>query len=137
MNRNNGILLSSVSLLIIGYFRPRQCFAGLGALGPRVTNLVITSTSAVSEPRTTFTATTSFSRFLDNTAFGTYRIDGRRYDCWCLNIDIGVKTRTGNSHNLVNKNVIISYEHCTYVCTLGPHQTSCEQRLCYRHLHNA
>ena len=60
----------------------RQCFAGLDALVPRVIKLLgVTSTSAVSEPRTTATAATPFARFPDGGAFGAYGTDGRRRDC--------------------------------------------------------
>ena len=59
-------------------------FAGLDALIPRVMKLGLARTSAVSEPRTTATATTSFPRFRDDAAFGTYGTDGRRCGCWCV-----------------------------------------------------
>ena len=52
-------------------------FAYVDALVPRVAELGVISTSAVSEPRTTATTTTVFSRFLDSAAFGTYGTDGR------------------------------------------------------------
>ena len=57
------------------------CFACLDALVPRVIQVDVTSTPAVSEPRTIATATTHFPGFRDGTAFGTYGIDGRRNDC--------------------------------------------------------
>ena len=60
----------------------RPCFAGLDALVPRVMKLGVTSFSAVSEPRTTATATTVFSRFFDGAAFAT---NGTYYSprgCW-------------------------------------------------------
>ena len=61
------------------------CFADLDALVPRVFKIGVTSSSAVSEPRTTATATTVFPRFRDGAAFATYMPDGcRRYDCECL-----------------------------------------------------
>ena len=59
----------------------RQCFAGLDALIPRVIELGVTSTSAVSEPRTSATAATSFPRFRDDTAFGAYGAGDRRRGC--------------------------------------------------------
>ena len=59
------------------------CFAGLDALVPRVLKLGAASTSAVSEPRTTATATTFFTRSRDGATFGTYGTDGRRRGCWC------------------------------------------------------
>ena len=59
----------------------RPCFAGLDALVPRVIKLGVTSTSAVSEPRTAATTTTAFPRFLDGAAFAAYGPDGcRRHD---------------------------------------------------------
>ena len=80
-----GSLLSRVRLSPDGYLGLRQCFAGLDALVPCVVKLDVTSTSAVSEPRTTATATTVFPRFRDGAAFATYMPDGcRRYDCECL-----------------------------------------------------
>ena len=63
-----------------GCLELRPCFAGLDALIPRVITLGITSTSAVSEPRTTATAATKFLRFRDYAAFGAYGTDGRRRD---------------------------------------------------------
>ena len=44
----------------------------------------VVSTSAVSEPRTTVTTTTDFSRFLDGATFGAYQTDCRRCDCSCV-----------------------------------------------------
>ena len=61
---------------------PRPDFAGLDALVPRVMKLGVTSSSAVSEPRTTAAATTDFARFLDGAAFGAYQTDCRRRGCW-------------------------------------------------------
>ena len=46
--------------------------------------LGVTSTSAVSEPRTTATAATPFAGFPDIAAFGAYRNNGRRRDCGCV-----------------------------------------------------
>ena len=48
-----------------------SCFADPDALVPRVTQLGVTSASAVFEPRTAATTTTGFPRFLDGTAFAT------------------------------------------------------------------
>ena len=55
-----------------------SCFAGLYAPVPRVLKSCVTSTPAVSEPRTAATAATRFTRFRDDAAFGAGRIDGRR-----------------------------------------------------------
>ena len=61
----------------------RQCFADLDALVPSVIKLLgVTNTPAVSEPRTTATAATSFAGFPDIAAFGTHKTDGRRRDYW-------------------------------------------------------
>ena len=60
----------------------RPCFAGLDPLVPRVMKLGVSSASAVSEPRTTATTTTNFSRFRDDAAFWACGTDGRRRDCW-------------------------------------------------------
>ena len=60
-----------------------SCFAYSDALVPRATKFCVTSTSAVSEPRTAATATTAFPRFLDGAAFAAFGSDGRRRrDCW-------------------------------------------------------
>ena len=56
---------------------------------PRVTKLGVTSTSAVSEPRTTVPAATDFSRFRDHTAFETGSTHYRRLGCWCVYVGIG------------------------------------------------
>ena len=66
--------------------------AGLDALAPRVINLCIARTSAVSVPSTTATATTNFPGFRDGAAFGTHGTDGRRNDCWCLHVGNGQST---------------------------------------------
>ena len=73
--------MSSVRLLATGSLGLCPCFADPDALVPRVIELGVVSTSAVSEPRTTATATTPFARFLDGTAFGTHRADGGRRPC--------------------------------------------------------
>ena len=66
-----------------GYLGLCQCFAGLDALVPRVIKLAVTSTSAVSEPRTTATTATYFPGFRNDPAFGAYETDGRRRSCYC------------------------------------------------------
>ena len=75
------IVLSSVELLVDNYFGLRPRFAGLDALVPRVMKFCVTSTSAMSEPRTAATATTDFAGFADGAAFGAYGIDDRRRVC--------------------------------------------------------
>ena len=65
-----------------GCLRLRQCFAGLDALVPRVIEFGVTSTSTVSEPRTTATATTSFPGFGDDAAFGAGGTDDCRRGRW-------------------------------------------------------
>ena len=59
----------------------RSCFADLDALVPRVMKICATGTSAVAEPRTTASATTSFTGFLDGTTFGAYGADDHRRGC--------------------------------------------------------
>ena len=80
-----------------GYLGLRQCFTGLDALVPRVTELDVTITSTGPEPRTTVTAATNFPRFRDDSAFGTHGTNGCRRGCWCVNVGIGqnvkIKTR--------------------------------------------
>ena len=73
--------MSRVRLSAASPLKLRQCFAGLDALVPRVIELAVTSTSAVSEPRTTATAATDFPRFRDDAAFRAYRTDGPRRSC--------------------------------------------------------
>ena len=75
-------LLISVCLLADGYPGLPPCSACLNALVPRVIKVCVTCTSAVFEPRTAVSATTSFARFLDDAAFETYGIVDRRSDRW-------------------------------------------------------
>ena len=93
--------LSSVCLLADSCLGLGPCFAGLNALVPRVLKVFVTCTSTVFEPRTTVSATTSFARFLDDTAFGAYGTGGRRRDDWCLHVDIG-------QHNKREKDIIVT-----------------------------
>ena len=60
----------------------RPCFAGPNALVPRVIKLGVTRTSAVSDPRTTVTATTVFTRFRDGAAFEADRLYSCRHSFW-------------------------------------------------------
>ena len=46
--------------------------------------LVVTSISTVSKPRTAVAATTDFAGFVDGTAFMAYGTDDRCRGCWCL-----------------------------------------------------
>ena len=82
-------LLTSVCLLTDGYPGLPPCSACLNALVPRVIKVCVTCTSAVFEPSTAVTATTSFARSLDDAAFGACRTEGRRSDGWCLYVEIG------------------------------------------------
>ena len=75
----------------------RPCFAGLDALGPRVMKLSVTRASAVSEPRTSATATTTFTGFLHGAAFGAHRTDDRRRGCWCSYVGISQRQKIGNA----------------------------------------
>ena len=72
------------------------CFAGLDALVPRVMKLGVIGTSAVSEPRTTATTTTDFSRFLDGTALRACQTDCRRRNCSCVHG--GIHQKRENNH---------------------------------------
>ena len=84
MRRPNAFLLSSVFLLT-DCPGPCPCFfAGPDALVPRVTELGVTSTSAVSEPRAAATATTRFPGFPDCTTFEAYGTGGRSRGYWCV-----------------------------------------------------
>ena len=57
---------------------------------PRVIEVGVASTSAVSEPRTTATTTSNFPRSSDDAAFGAYC---RRRDCYCVYVGIGQSTK--------------------------------------------
>ena len=58
-------------------------FAGPNPFVPCVADLLaVTTTSAVSEPRTSDTTTTPFFRFLDGAAFVAHGLDGRRDRGW-------------------------------------------------------
>ena len=74
----------------------RPFFAGLDALVPRVAKLAVTSTSAVSEPRTAATAAADFSRFLDGTALRACQTDCRRRNCSCVHG--GIHQKRENNH---------------------------------------
>ena len=76
--------MRSVRLLTTGCLELRPCFAHLDTLIPSVLEFFVTSTPAVSEPRTAATAATAFARFPDGGAFGAYGTDGRRRrrDCY-------------------------------------------------------
>ena len=63
--------------------------------------LGVTSTSAVSEPRTTVTAATRFPGFRNDATFGAYGTADRRSDGWCLHVDIG-------QHNKREKDIIVT-----------------------------
>ena len=71
---------------------------------PRVTQLGVASTSAVSEPRTTATTTTAFPRFRDGAAFAAFGPAGchRR---GCCNLYVSIRQETNkerlSSHCLV------------------------------------
>ena len=62
----------------------RPYFAGSNALVPRVIKLFVAITSTVAEPRTTATATTDFSGFVDRDTFVACSTDGRCRDWSCL-----------------------------------------------------
>ena len=64
-------------------------FTDIDALLPRVTKVCVDCTSTVFKPRTSSTATTSFARFRDDAAFGTYGAGDRPSDAWCLHVGIG------------------------------------------------
>ena len=59
--------------------------------------LGVTSTSAVSEPRTTATTATHFPRFRHDTAFGTYETDGCRRGCWRVYVGSGQQYKDENT----------------------------------------
>ena len=63
-------------------------------------------------------ATTSFARFLDDTAFGAYGTADRRSDGWCLHVDIGQYNK--------EKNAIIVKSHCLFCVSLYLHALSLE-----------
>ena len=85
--------MSRVWLCAEGCLGLCQCFTGPDALVPRVTKLGVTSTSAVSEPRTTATTASDFPRFSDGATFGAHGTDGRRRVCRCVYVGIGQNTK--------------------------------------------
>ena len=94
--------MSNVCLSADGSLGLRPCFACLDALVPRVTKLLgVTSTSAVSKPRTIATTTTRFTRSRDDATFGACRTDGRRRDCGCAYIGIGQTNRNTRKQSLL------------------------------------
>ena len=72
-------------------------FANQDAFGPLVTKFC---TSAVSEPRTTTTATTSPAGFVDGAAFGTYGSAWRRA-CWCFTCEHWIKKQNDALQSLL------------------------------------
>ena len=88
--------MSRVRLSADGCLGLRPCCAGPDALVPRVIKLSIVSTSAVSEPRTAASTTTTFPRFRDGTAVAAYGPGARRgRDCWYSYVSIGQKKQRG------------------------------------------
>ena len=86
--------------------------------------LEVANTSAVSEPRTTVTATTYFPRFPGGATFGAYGTDDLRRGCRCVYVRIGQKKQPLLDY-LVSANI---YRHgvslrLTFAClhALGPH----------------
>ena len=78
----------------------RPCFADPDAFVPRVIMLGVTSTSAVSEPRTAATTTTAFPRFRDGAAFAAFGPDGRypRGSWYLYYMSIGQRNNEDNAH---------------------------------------
>ena len=111
----------------------RPCFAGLDALVPRLIKFGVTSTSTVSEPRTTATTATAFSRFLDGAAFWACKT-GR--DCvysTCRHICQNKKCE--NNHCLICARIYLhGVSLWTYICRPLCPQTTCDQRFCCQHL---
>ena len=54
----------------------------------------VTDISTLPEPRTAASAAAEFAGFLDDTALGAYRSQGRPRACWCLCDFIGQNTKT-------------------------------------------
>ena len=71
-------------MFVDGSLGLRPCFAGLNTLVPRVTKVWVSRSSTVFEPRTSSTATTTFARFRDGSAFDAYGTARRCHGCWCL-----------------------------------------------------
>ena len=82
-----------VDLFADGFLRLRSCFAGLDALVPSVIKFRVASTSALSEPRTSTTATTNFARFPNVATSGAHGTDDRRRVRWCLDGGVGQRNR--------------------------------------------
>ena len=94
-------MLSTVWLSGPNCLQLSPCFADQDALVPK---FWVTNTSAVSEPRTATTTTTSLTGFLDGAAFGAYGSACCRRGCWCAFVIISQrnrKTPTCNSRCLL------------------------------------
>ena len=103
--------MSRVRLSADGCLELRQCFAGSDALVPRVIKIGVSTTSAVSEPRTTATATTAFTRFRDGAASGAYgNGDRRRRVCRCFHVLWSRRKKKNSKQSLfsLNDNVWIT-----------------------------
>ena len=84
-------MLHPIKLLAERVLGLRSCFAGLGALRPRVPKSCGTSTSAAFEPRATATTTTYSAGFFNDTTFRAYEPDDRCHGFWCLFMSINQK----------------------------------------------
>ena len=81
--------------------------------------LVVTSTCAVSEPRTAATTTTAFPRFRDGAAFVAFGPDGRQpRGCWYLYyVSIGQMNDEKNARqSLVSHAVHAKANKLTFAC---------------------
>ena len=81
--------------MVRGHARLQNTNTDLDALVPRMTELGVTSTPAVSEPGTAATTTTNFPRFLDDAAFEAHGTDGRRPPFWYFNAGIDQRQKEG------------------------------------------
>ena len=88
----------------------RPYFAGSNALVPRVIKLFVAITPTVAEPRTTATATTDFSGFVDGGTFVAYGTDGRCRDCSCLH--------EGNDQRHKTERKKLKQAHCLVRATM-------------------
>ena len=114
------------------------CFAGPNALVPRVSEVCVLGTSAVSKPRTTTAAAAASAGFLNSTAFGTYRIDIRCSDCCCWHVKNGqINKMLQQPKPRTNQLSASTRQPWTYLCRPPRPQASCDQIFCRRHLRSS
>ena len=92
---------------------------------PCVIELDVTNTTTISEPRTTTTATATFTRFFDGTAFGAYGTDGRCCrGCWhTYYVDIGEEAQRMINNHLASASDLSAWMALSLVLTFAGLET--------------